>query len=325
MAANIFGRYVWLVDTILKHKQLTFEEINRRWQLSGLSYGEGDELPLRTFHNHRQAIRDIFDIDIECDKRNGYKYYIRHPDRLGNDNLRRWLLDSYATLNQIQAEKKLSGRIIFENIPSGNHWLTTIVDAMRRNHVITVTHRGFNRPEAKTFQVEPYFLKVVNRRWYLLGRSPYYSARNRAEGREPEDVYRIYALDRISEVVEEEETFSMKEDFDIDRYFDGCCGVIVSEEPPVEVVLRADRYFADYLRTLPLHASQRELDSPDGVARFAYRVRLTYDFYQLLLAQGTQIEVLSPESVREEMKNLSQALLNFYGTAEKEKKCTEKP
>lgn len=64
MAANNLGRYVWLLDTIRRHKRLTFEEINRLWVCSGLSYGEGDEIPLRTFHNHRKAISAIFDVYI---------------------------------------------------------------------------------------------------------------------------------------------------------------------------------------------------------------------------------------------------------------------
>ena len=56
MAANLLGRYVWLMDILRRHKRLTFEEINELWQESGLSYGE--ELPLKTFHNHKKAIKD---------------------------------------------------------------------------------------------------------------------------------------------------------------------------------------------------------------------------------------------------------------------------
>lgn len=94
MAANIFGRYVWLIDTIRRHKRITYEEINNLWMKSGLSYGEGDELPLRTFHNHRKAIKDIFDVYIECDIKGGYKYYIENPESLDSDGLRTWLIDN---------------------------------------------------------------------------------------------------------------------------------------------------------------------------------------------------------------------------------------
>ena len=124
MAANLFGRYVWLMDILRRHKRLTFEEINELWQESGLSYGE--ELPLKTFHNHKKAIKDIFDVYIECDRKDGYRYYIDEPERIEGNNLRSWLISSYATLNQIKADNKLEDRIIFEEIPSGQTWLTCI-------------------------------------------------------------------------------------------------------------------------------------------------------------------------------------------------------
>lgn len=39
MAANLFGRYVWLMDILRRYKRLTFQEINELWQESGLGYG----------------------------------------------------------------------------------------------------------------------------------------------------------------------------------------------------------------------------------------------------------------------------------------------
>lgn len=86
MAANIFGRYVWLVDTLLRRGKLTFREINKLWQKSDLGYGE--ELPLRTFHNHQKAIKDIFDIYIDCDRKDGYRYYIDEPERVKGNKFR---------------------------------------------------------------------------------------------------------------------------------------------------------------------------------------------------------------------------------------------
>ena len=67
--ANLWGRYVWLIDTVRRHGKITYQEISDLWQESGLSYG--DELPWRTFMNHRKAIEDIFDINIEVDKHDG--------------------------------------------------------------------------------------------------------------------------------------------------------------------------------------------------------------------------------------------------------------
>ena len=222
-------------------------------------------------------------------------------------------------MNQIQADEKLEDRIIFEEIPSGQTWLTCIADAMRRNHVLNITHQGFGKPDPSTFDIEPYFLKVVKRRWYVLARSPYYSKRNKERGIKPSDVYLVYALDRISDIQDTGKTFKMKKNFDVHSYFEGCCGIITSNESPQKIVLRAYNGFADYLRTLPLHESQREIGSDDESTFFEYHLKPTFDFYQLVLAQGDQVEVLEPESVRDEMRNFAQNMLNYY-TEKKENK-----
>ncbi len=306
MAANIFGRYVWLVDTLLHYRKLTYKDINELWKTSGLSYGDEDELPLRTFHNHINAIRDIFEIDIVCDNKDGYKYYINYPERVLDDGLRNWLVSSYSTLNQIHADKKLQNRIIFENVPSGHTWLTTITGAMRRNKVISITHQGFEQPSQSTFEVEPYFLKVVNRRWYLIARSPYFSEKS---GR---DEYRSYALDRISDINETTKEFVFNKDFDIEEYFKGASGIITSKIPIERVVIKAYEIHPEYLRSLPLHSSQKELESNDDYTIFEYHIKPTFDFYQLLLSQADHIEVLEPISVREKMKTFAKSILSYY-------------
>lgn len=310
MASNLIGRYVWLVDTLRRHKRLTFQEINELWQESGLGYG--DVFPKRTFHNHQKAIADLFDVDIECDRKDGYRYYLSEPERLEGNNLRSWLISSYATLNQIQADSKLENRIVFEDIPSGQTWLTCIADAMRHNKVLRITHQGFGKQEPSTFEIEPYLLKVTRRRWYVVGRSPYYSERNEAKGIEPKDVYRVYALDRIWDIQETGKTFVLNNDFDAKRYFEGCCGIITSSAKTERIVIRAFHDFADYLRTLPLHESQQELGGDDNSTLFEYHIKPTFDFYQLALAQGDQMEVLEPESVRSKMHRLLANMMQLY-------------
>ncbi len=321
MAANLFGRYVWLVDILLRYRRLTFQEISDLWQNSGLSYKE--PLPLRTFHNHQKAVADIFGVEIKCDAGDGYRYYISEPERLKSNNLRSWLISSYATLNQIQADSRLEERIIFEDIPSGHTWLTCIAEAMRSNRVLNITHQGFGKPEPSTFEVEPYLLKVVKRRWYVVARCPYYSGRNRAKDMKPNDVYRVYALDRIYDIEDTGKTFKMKRSFDADSYFEGCCGVITSDEEPQRVVIKAYEGFSDYLRTLSLHPSQREIGGDDESTLFEYNLKLTFDFYQSILAMGDQVEVVSPKKAREEMRNFARNMLSYYTDNEEETSCKE--
>ena len=318
MAANIFGRYVWLVEQFRRHGRLTYEEVNVLWRKSGLSYGDTDDLPLRTFHNHRKAIFDIFDVEIVCDTKDGYKYYIDSPDHLESDNLRLWLLDSYTALNQIQADKKLKGRILFEQVPSGHKWLNIITEAMRNCVVLKVCHKGFGKKYVSTFDIEPYYLKVVKRRWYVIARSPYYSNINKKKNKErggnrPENVFKVYSLDRITDCEFTSNHFQIRKDFEINDFFKGCCGIITSDEKPLKVVVKAYGKGADYLRTLPLHESQRELDIIDDEASyFELKVCPTYDLYQALLQQADQIEVVEPESVRMQMRNFAENILSYY-------------
>ena len=72
MISRTFNRYIWLLNTLILHKRLTFEEISNRWDNSRLS--DGKPLALRTFHTHRDAIFDLFEIEIKCDTSTyGYK------------------------------------------------------------------------------------------------------------------------------------------------------------------------------------------------------------------------------------------------------------
>lgn len=301
MASNLFGRYVWLVDILRRHKRLTYEEINNYWQRSGLSYGEGDDLPKRTFHNHCNAIKDIFDIYIVCDIKDGYRYYIDEPERLEKDGFRNWLIDSYATLNQIHADRKLEGRIRFEDIPSGHKFLLPIIEAMRLNRIIHLTYKNFTAKIPHNFDIEPYFVRVYKRRWYLIARSPFYG-----------DV-RTYALDRIHSIEITEQKFTIPDDFSIDEYFDGCCGIFADKNIPIQkVVLKVYDYAQDFVETLPLDSSQKEIARNKKSTTYEYRVRPDFNFLQEILSQANMIEVLEPKSVRTQLKNIAQDLLHYY-------------
>ena len=60
MASNVINRYVWLLNTLLQHKELSLKEISNLWKNSGL--GDNKPLPRRTFQMHRDAIEDLFNI-----------------------------------------------------------------------------------------------------------------------------------------------------------------------------------------------------------------------------------------------------------------------
>lgn len=73
MISKTFNRYIWLLNTLLQQRRMTFEEISYRWKDCYL--GDGKPLALRTFHMHREAVSELFGVEIKCDT-STYEYYI---------------------------------------------------------------------------------------------------------------------------------------------------------------------------------------------------------------------------------------------------------
>ena len=92
MASNLLNKYVWLVETIYRAKQITFNELREKWLDNELS--EGVELPLRTFHKWRIAVEEMFGLVIDCQRKGGYHYYIANAEELKSGNIRNWLLNT---------------------------------------------------------------------------------------------------------------------------------------------------------------------------------------------------------------------------------------
>ena len=168
--AVLFNRYVWLVDTIYRAGRISFEEINDRWKHSSLNDTEED-LPLKTFHNHKNAIQQMFDINIECDRRGGYLYYIEHAEDMERGGVRTWLLNTFAVNHLINESHHLKRRILFEEIPSGQRFLTQIIEAMRDSLTMDMNYQSFWNEKPTQFEVEPFCVKVFRQRWYVVARS----------------------------------------------------------------------------------------------------------------------------------------------------------
>jgi hypothetical protein len=296
MAKDLFNRYIWLVDSIYRKAEgLTFEEINEKWVRSVSS--DGNPIPLRTFHNHRDAIEELFDINIECNK-STYRYYIDNSEDLASGGVRRWLLNTFAVNNLIKESQKLKQRILFEDIPSGQQFLTTIIEAMRDGVKLKMKYQSYGMDRSAEFDIEPYFVKVFKQRWYVIGKS---------------DLLRIYALDRVVSLTPTPKKFNMPVDFDPEEYFNHCYGIIRDEgSKPQEIILKTSSGQANYLRTLPLHHSQLEIESLKDYSVFTYFIKPTFDFRHEILSLGNDAEVLAPETFRNEMKKIAGKMSEIY-------------
>lgn len=299
MAKNQIKKYVWLVETIYKAKKISLKEINSKWLETDLS--EGLEIPRRTFHTWRNEVEDLFGIEIQCDKTDGDRYFIEDRDKLKNNSLQSWLLNTMSVNNMLLENKTLSDRILLENIPSGQDYLSIVTDAMKKSKVLEITYKGYWSEHEHTFPVAPYCVKLFRQRWYLVGNSVY------------EDKIRIYSLDRVLNASLTEEPFKYPKDFSPEVYFQDCFGVIRDDETEVETVkLKVNADQSNYLRSLPLHPSQEEVETSDDYSIFTLRVRPTFDFYQELLKNGETLEVLEPTWLRKDFKDIVKRMAALY-------------
>ena len=297
-AHRIFKQYIWLTDVIYRAGRITYQEINQRWKKTDLSLGE--PMNRATFKRYKDAIEELFNLNIVCDRKTN-EYYIENEEILKNNTLQYWMLDSLSVSNMLMESISLKDRILLENIPSGKEYLHLIIDAMKQEHKLEMEYCKFGHTTGRHVTVEPIALKVFKQRWYLLAH----------DGKKKKSA--VYALDRIVSLKESEETFQYPKDCSAEAFFKDCYGVICGTNDKAQrIVLRAYPPYINYLRTLPLHASQKELASTEEYADFEYCLRPTFDFKQELLAQGDEVEVLEPAEFRQEMKDIVQRILKRY-------------
>ena len=304
---QVFKTYIWLVDTIASG-HLTKKDIDRRWSRSSVNvYGEM-EFPLRKFHRYKEDILSLFGIEIRCNRKLNYYYIADEEDRTELATMRRWIVTALNMQATMDEAKDIEDRILFEEIPGGTQYLTIIMRNIREKKQLLVTYHNFDRDTDYDMFFSPYCLKVFKQRWYVVGEASTH----------PGEI-RIYALDRIRDIHALDTDFVVPQSFSPKQFFAAYYGVFRSELPclvRIEVAPRA----AMFLRSLPLHSSQCELQAEQAATYvhatdnvvFEYYIAPTYDFIQQLRTFGSELRVLSPNSLTEKMVDEARKTLAVY-------------
>ena len=284
----LFQEYIWLVNTIHRAGRITLEDINRKWV--GTEMSEGLPMVRSTFNRHKDAIQDMFGIYIECDRRDGFRYYIGNSEVLEEDSIQNWMLSTLSVNSVLSESKAVADRIILESIPSDGENLHRFIEAMKSSVRIKVGYRRYASEYETTMLVEPCLVKLFNRRWYGLVKSLKHGN------------YFILSFDRIRSIELTGDKFTLEDEFEPATWFDGCYGIVRNDEIPVQTVrIRAFGEEVYYLRDLPLHASQKEVETTDKWSDFEIQMSPTADFFSPLLARGPLIKVMEPQWLADEI------------------------
>ncbi len=304
MVTELIARYIWLLQAVMDAGDagLTLGEVTGRYRSRF-----GETLTRRTFANYRSGVEEVFGVGIICD-RSTNRYMIDRDSRMSGSGASEWLIDSFAVNSLLERGKEaLSGRIELEPVPSGQRFLTRIMEAMLEGRRLSVEYRKYSSAAPERLTVLPYALKEDKRRWYLYGHCIERGA------------LRCYALDRFISMEMLPDSFTYPENFNLGELLATSFGTYIPREGEkgCTVEFRARGVQAKYISDLPVHHSQKLLKTEEEWTYFSIFVSPdSDDLYFELRKYGSAIEVLSPGKVRRRLRDEALAVMGIYGETE---------
>lgn len=199
-------------------------------------------------------------------------------------------------------------------------YLGWFFSAITNKKVVSITYRKFDAENAQEIIAYPYMLKQYRDRWYLL-------CTPTCDKKQPYNPHFIanIPLDRIEAYKEVQNIPYVECQVDIDELFDDIVGVTYYWDKPVEhVVFAIHKSSANYIRTKPIHPYQAELSKDDqqelrlkhpllkDFAFFSLDCKLNYELSSLFRSYGSNLVVITPETLRNEMKECAKRQLELY-------------
>ena len=295
--AKTFLKHRFIIEQLRRRPQKLIE-LNATWKDSEDNV-EGGDLLQRTLQRDIQVIREVYNIEIKCN-RSTNEYEITEDNDLYAQNL----LEAFDVFRALQNYGNLSEVIQFEKrLPAGTEYLSPLLRAIKEKRQVKLHYYKFWDRSSQTQErtIEPYLLKEAQRRWYVLAWDV------------EKEALRVFGLDRIKHLDDERGVkFQHPVPKGVEHYFDDSFGAWVDNErtQAEEVVLAfrklpTDTVFipnpAKYLEAMPLHSSQEILKDEEEAIVLRLRIKITPDFIKELLSYGKQVEVLTPAHLQEEL------------------------
>lgn len=292
---------LYLINLLERKGAMTLKEINECYQYSSIY--EGDNIIPRTFLRYKDFIEVNFPCYIEYNARTGKYELHRHKALYGeDDSLFDYLLSAYHIEGMTELALKHREKIMLSDAPTGVENVQMILEAIDKKKGIVCDYYSFNKKTKKSHVMIPYFLRTWEQRWYLAA-----ELNNHHHG------IAIFALERMDNLSLTEEKMTPTHNITVDEYFDGSFGANHSDEQKSErILIKVYNTQVEYVKALPIHESQKEIETTDEWSIFEYRLVPCYNFYQQLLWHREKLEVLEPQYVRDEIKIAIQKMLEHY-------------
>ena len=290
---------LYLIGLLSRRGPMSLKEINDHYQYSSLY--DGEIIP-RTFARYKDYIAETFPCYIDYNQSTN-QYFLKRYHQYGQDeSLYNYLLSAYHIEGMSELAVKHRDKVKLLDAPTGVENVQIILEAIDKQKGIECVYYSFDRATKKQQLLIPYFLKTWEQRWYLAA--------------EPDNHHHgisIFALERMDNIRLTEKKMLPSNDVTADEYWEGSFGVNHSDnQVPEQIVIKAYGAQAEYIRALPIHESQKELERTDEYTIFEYHIVPCFNLFQQLLWHREKLEIIEPIKMREEMKKIVQNIISLY-------------
>lgn len=254
---------------------------------------------MRTLQRDIREISDLFSLSIHNKKRRDNRYYIESRPIMEVDGYNQKLLESFQISNALNVHPDFADLIFFESRKAtGIENFYDLFFAIRNKRILLFEHYNFKNKKMTSRKVHPLALKESKDRWYLIAVDT------------KDQLLKSFGLDRINYLTVGSQNFREKYEYNLRDHFKNAFGVMnLVEQNPQKIVLQCSRHQGEYIRSFPLHQSQKEIKETQEHIYFEFFLHPTYDFMQEILSYGKEAKVLEPETLIEQIKNnLSESL-----------------
>jgi predicted DNA-binding transcriptional regulator YafY len=264
---------------------------------------EKDMFPTeRTFQRDLKTLRDLCFIEVKYNRlQNGY--FIDQDSRPDFDN---WmhvfeLFNTTRVINETLV--KSSSNIEYIDFDRSSFELKDgilgmLLQAVVDRNKISFDYQNFVENTPKTISLFPHLLKQYQNRWYIFGCFP-------------NGDFKSFGLERITNLKVLKESFKAQMKHPKDAFKD-VVGLIYSQSTVENVVLSYTIDQSKYIKTQPIHSSQKVLLEDENEFRIQIRVRPNYELQEQILKQGERVKVIEPEWLKKEIKERLLDALNQY-------------
>jgi predicted DNA-binding transcriptional regulator YafY len=297
------------IQGIIKSYMLIYEKVNTASypsmkDLQARLMNEGFNPSGRTMQRYLDQMRNEFGVEISYSHEH-QGYFLDTSVSTGIDQFIR--LVNIANTAGVITETLRDGINVLQYISfegsshlQGVQYLEKVLRAIRESLKIKFEHRSFQSVKAKKVTLRPYLLKEYQQRWYIIGRTSHLGE------------FRIYGIDRISNMEVTDDMFQRDQAARPAALFDDIVGLNYSAHEPEEIILSFAPSQGPYLKTLPLHGSQEILSDDDSGVRIRLFLRVNYEFRQRLLSYGDKVTVIEPEWLKADVVAIYRKALENY-------------